>query len=222
MTCPNLLFVFADQWRARAFGYAGDPSVRTPNIDRFAAQSVNCVNAVSGCPVCSPYRASLMTGQYPHTHGMIVNDQAIRSDAVPFAAALANAGYDTGYIGKWHIGGRGRSARIPPEERLGFQYWRGYECTHDYNDSFYDDTAGTRHRWEGYDAFAQTDAGCEYLRDHGGERPFALFLSWGPPHNPYGTAPQEYRDLYPPDAVRLPPNVPEDRADEARDRKSVV
>ena len=73
----NILFVFADQWRAQAFGYMGDPNVQTPNMDRFAAESVSFDNAVSGCPVCTPYRASLMTGVYPHRHKLMVNDQCL-------------------------------------------------------------------------------------------------------------------------------------------------
>lgn len=61
---PNLVFVFADQWRSGATGYAGNPVVRTPNLDRLAGESVNFRTAVSGCPVCCPYRASLLIGQY--------------------------------------------------------------------------------------------------------------------------------------------------------------
>src|SRR5688500_20219345 len=66
---PNVLIVLADQWRAQAFGFAGDPNVRTPNFDRLAGESIRFVNAVAGMPVCSPTRASLLTGQRPLTHG---------------------------------------------------------------------------------------------------------------------------------------------------------
>ena len=100
---PNLVYVFADQWRAQAFGYAGDPNAVTPNLDRLAGQSVNFTHAVSGCPVCSPYRASLLTGQYWLTHGIFLNDVPLRDDAMSFAEALHGAGYDTAYIGKWHL-----------------------------------------------------------------------------------------------------------------------
>ena len=61
---PNIVFVFADQWRGDALGYAGDPNVKTPNLDRLAEHAVNFTNAVSGCPVCCPYRATLMTGRF--------------------------------------------------------------------------------------------------------------------------------------------------------------
>ena len=70
----NILFVIADQWRAQAFGFAGDPNVKTPNLDRFERTSVNFNQAVAGMPVCSPTRASLLTGQRPQTHGIFLND----------------------------------------------------------------------------------------------------------------------------------------------------
>ena len=91
--------VFGDQWRAQAFGYAGDANVRTPHIDALAARSVNLANAVSGCPVCCPMRASLLTGQAPVTHGVFVNDVYLRDDGDSLAQVFARHGYDTGYIG---------------------------------------------------------------------------------------------------------------------------
>ena len=66
---PNVLFVLADEWRAQSIGYNGDQNVHTPALDRFEAESVNFQTAVSGCPICCPYRASLLTGQYPLTNG---------------------------------------------------------------------------------------------------------------------------------------------------------
>ena len=71
---PNILFILADQWRFEACGYAGNADVKTPNLDRLAGEGVSFVNAVSGLPVCSPMRASLLTGQRPLTHGVFLND----------------------------------------------------------------------------------------------------------------------------------------------------
>lgn len=215
---PNLLFVFADQWRQQAFGYAGNPNVKTPNIDRFAAASVNFDNAVSGCPVCTPYRASLMTGVYPNVHKLMVNDQCLHERyAGPFLAeCLRDGGYRTAYIGKWHIDGNGRNAFVPPERRLGFDWWKGFECTHDYQDSpYYFGDDPRPHVWDGYDADAQADEACRYLREETGDAPFALFLSWGPPHNPYDTAPAAFRAMYDPAKLELPANVPDDCAGQA-------
>ncbi len=208
---PNVVFVFGDQWRAQATGYAGDPNAVTPNLDKLAAASVNMTMAVSCCPVCTPYRASLLTGQYPLTTGLFLNDLYLSDDAVSIAEVFAAAGYDTGYIGKWHIDGHGRSSFIPRQRRQGFDYWKVLECTHSYNKSPYYADADEKLQWEGYDAIAQTRDAQQYIASRArGKKPFLLMLSWGPPHNPYETAPAEYRKLFA-DAgkITLRPNVPE-------------
>src|SRR5438105_1682440 len=123
-TKPNIIVVLADQWRSQAFGFAGDSNVKTPNFDRLAGESVRFVNAVSGMPVCSPTRASLLTGQRPLTHGVFMNDVQLDPNAVTLAKVLKEANYNTACIGKWHIDGRGRSAFIPRERRQGFEYWK--------------------------------------------------------------------------------------------------
>ena len=97
--------VFADQWRAQDVGYNGNSQIKTPAIDQFAKESVVFTNAVSGCPVCCPYRASLLTGQYPLTHGVFYNDKALNPDATTIGKVYKQAGYETGYIGKWHLNG---------------------------------------------------------------------------------------------------------------------
>src|SRR5690349_13141539 len=121
---PNILFILPDQWRAQAFGFAGDPNAKTPNLDRLQQQSVWFVNAVAGIPVCCPTRASLMTGQRATTHGVFLNDAPLSTNATTLAEVLRAAGYDTGYIGKWHLNGPERSGFIPPERHFGFDYWK--------------------------------------------------------------------------------------------------
>ena len=214
---PNILYILCDQWRAQDVGYAGNGEVRTPNIDRLATESVNLTNAVSACPVCSPYRASLLTGKYPLSNGVFVNDVYLRPDEDSFPRVLNRAGYDTGIIGKWHLDGHGsRSSFIPRERRQGFRFWRALECTHDYNKSYYFGDEDIRHTWEGYDAIAQTNEARNYIRDHRNGAPFFLYLSWGPPHAPYLTAPEKYRDMYDGASLTLRPNVPKEREEEAR------
>ncbi len=214
---PNIVFVFADQWRAQATGYAGDANVLTPNLDAFAQESLNFTTAVSNCPVCSPWRASLMTGQYPLTHGVFVNDVPISSHPVYLAECFQSAGYDTAYIGKWHIDGHSRGAYIPSERRKGFIYWKVRECTHDYNHSFYYGDSPEKLYWDGYDADAQTEDAVNYIENHSKQVPFLLMLSWGPPHDPYNTAPDAYQTLYNPSDLDLRPNVPPEVADQARE-----
>ena len=109
---------------------------------------------------------SLLTGQRPLTHGVFLNDVPLNPEAVTIAKVLRAAGYDTGYIGKWHVNGDGRSAFIPPERRQGFDYWKVLECTHDYNHSAYYADGPEKLYWEGYDAIAQTQDAQQYLRDH--------------------------------------------------------
>lgn len=216
---PNVVFVFADQWRRQATGYAGDPNVKTPCLDALARESIHFTHALSGCPVCSPYRASLLTGRRPLTHGVFVNDVCLQPRAVSLAQAFAAAGYDTAYIGKWHVDGHGRSAFIPAERRQGFDYWKVLECTHDYNHSpYYEGDSDTKRHWEGYDAIAQTRDAVASIRRHDPDKPFLLVLSWGPPHDPYSTAPAPFRGLYSPDRLVLRPNVPEPDAPKARER----
>ena len=111
---------------------------------------------------------------------------------------------------------------IPPESRQGFDYWKVLECTHDYNNSrYYAGDSGQPLMWDGYDAIEQTQDVQSYLRGRKNEdksnTPFLLVLSWGPPHAPYETAPEAYREMYDPAAIELRPNVPPEMAEEARD-----
>lgn len=210
---PNIVYVFADQWRGQATGYAGDPNLqgKTPNLDRLAGESIDLVNAVSTTPVCTPYRASLLTGQYPLTHGLFLNDAPLNPEAVTMGKIYKAAGYDTGYVGKWHVDGNGRSAYIPKERRQGFEYWKVLECTHNYNKSaYYDGDDQTKKYWPGYDAIAQTKDVQQYIKDHAGkDKPFLMVLSWGGPHNPYQTAPDKYKKMFKADKLKLRDNVPD-------------
>lgn len=147
---PNLLFIYPDQWRASAFGFATDP-VATPNLDRLASEGRVINGALSNCPVCSPYRASMLTGKYPYSHGVVRNANrfegkytALQQNERCISDVLSGVGYSCGYIGKWHLDpadpralpaaavvppGRAAAARIqymPPQRRQGFSYWHAY------------------------------------------------------------------------------------------------
>ena len=222
---PNIIFVFADQWRAQDIGYYGNSQVNTPTLDKLSEESIVFTNAVSGCPVCCPYRASLLTGQYPLTHGVFYNDKPLDPKANSMAKIFKKAGYETGYIGKWHLNGHepgeatfeARLKFIPKERRQGFDFWQVLECTHDYNNSFYYEDSPERKKWEEYDAIAQTKSAIGYINEKSkDDKPFLLMLSWGPPHAPYQTAPEEYRKMYSPDDIELRPNVPDELRPQAR------
>lgn len=213
---PNVVFILVDQWRAQAFGYRGDPNAQTPVIDALSRESFDFVNAVSGLPVCSPYRGSLMTGQYAARHGLVVNDVELKPGGATLGSSFQKAGYATGYIGKWHLYGSpgGQAERrltyIPESSRFGFDYWKVCECTHNYNRSlYYEGNDPAPRYWDGYDGIAQTRDACEFIRQRGrGSDPYFLLLSLGPPHDPYGTAPESYQKLYRERELQLRPNVP--------------
>ena len=196
--------------------------MRTPHLDRLAAQSVNFTKALAGIPVCCPARACLLTGQHALTHGVFVNDVHLADDAVSMAKLFKDVGYDTAYVGKWHVDGRGRSNFIPTESRQGFDYWKALECTHSYNSSkYYSGDSDQALMWQGYDAIEQTKDVQAYVRnrtrDPQSDAPFLLLLSWGPPHAPYETAPEAYQKLYDADDIELRPNVPPQMAEAARE-----
>lgn len=208
---PNVIFILTDQWRADAFGYAGDPNVKTPYLDAFAKKAVKFSNTVSVCPVCTPYRASLLTGKFLTATGMMLNDLYLPSEEYCMAEIFADAGYKTAYIGKWHLDGHGRKNNVAPERRQGFQFWMADECCHTYDSCFYYENADPEIKyWEGYSEYAKVKAANNYLKkSREDNKPFLLFLSLATPHFPHNTAPAEYKSLYTKDKVTLKGNVPE-------------
>lgn len=210
---PNLVFVFADQLRASSVGFMGNRQVRTPNLDRLAAEGVVYDNALSCSPVCTPYRAALLTGRYPLSNGMVLNDVRLPESERTIAKVAREAGYRTGYIGKWHLDGPERGGFTPPgPRRQGFDWWAAANCTHDYLRSHYYRDDPSPIAIEGYDADAHTELAIEFLAESARD-PFCLFVSWAPPHDPYQHMPSDYL-IHRPEEIELPPNCPLDaRAD---------
>jgi len=207
---PNVLFVLTDQWRAQATGYAGDPNVRTPNLDKLAEQGINFDTAVSVCAVCTPYRAALQTGRFPLSTGMYKNDLYMDPNEYCMAEIFKDAGYNTAYVGKWHLDGHGRDSYIPPERRQGYDYWKVLECTHNYaNSKYYDNNDPEVKLWDDkYDGYAQTRDAQAYIRKHAkGDKPFLFFLSFGGPHYTHGLSPKDLQATYPPESLKLRPNI---------------
>ncbi len=216
---PNIVFVLTDQWRGDALGYAGDKNIKTPNLDRFSKEAVNFTNAVSVCPVSTPARAALLTGRFPTSTGMTLNDIYLPSEELCIAEILKEAGYNTAHIGgKWHVDGHGRLNNVVPERRQGFDFWKGIECSHEYNNEpYYENDDPTMKYWEGYSPYAICNAANDYISDAANsEKPFFLFVSIGTPHYPHGTAPKEMKDMYPKDQLVLNPNVPKSMEDKVR------
>jgi len=206
---PNVVFVLADEWRAQDVGYNGNKDVLTPNLDLLAQKAVNFTNTISTTPVSCPYRGSLLTGQYPLTHGVFVNDVQLNPEAQSLGKVFKASGYETAYIGKWHIDGNGRNSFIPKERRQGFEYWKVLECTHNYNNSIYWGNDDKKAKWDGYDAYAQTNDAVNYIKERKqNEKPFFMILSWGPPHTPFETAPESFKKIYREKLLKLRDNVP--------------
>ena len=167
---PNIVFVLLDDIRWDDLGAAGHPWVRTPNFDRIAREGAFFRNAFATTPLCSPNRASILTGQYAHTHGIIDNvDRRERShQLVTFPRILNDAGYETAFVGKWHMG-------VDDSPRPGFDYWfsiqgQGYYFDPDVNEN------GRRFKAKGYTTDIFSRRAERFLRKKRG-RPFLLYLS---------------------------------------------
>jgi arylsulfatase A-like enzyme len=211
MRRPNILFVFADQLRYDSLACNGNLVVQTPNIDRLAREGVSFDRAYSSCPICSPYRGQLLTGNYSHVNGVVCNEYRLFDGQRTLAHRLGDQGYRTAYVGKWHLG----HGPYPEHKRYGFDDLIAYNCIHSYyRVRYWHNESGPWPMIE-YAPRAETDLALNYLRTHGGgEQPVFLVLGWGPPHwnalnkeRRYGDYPQEY-DLYDPGQIELSDNVP--------------
>jgi len=209
---PNVVYILTDQWRSSALGYTGNLDVKTPNLDKFSKESVNFANAVSVTPVCTPHRAALMTGRYPTTTGMFLNDLYLPDEELCMAEIFKSEGYSTGFLGKWHLDGHGRINNVAPERRQGFDYWKALECSHDYNKMpYYANENPEIQYWDDFSPFAMAKDASNYMAEHAeDENPFLLVVSIATPHFPHHQAPQEFKDLYRAEDLKLPPNVPKD------------
>jgi arylsulfatase A-like enzyme len=220
---PNLIFVFADQLRARALGCHGDKKAVTPHIDAFAQRSIMFTQAVANSPVCTAYRASLMTGKYTTSHGMVINELRMNPGQRCFGHVLTEAGYDTAYIGKWHLYARElgnhrdpRNSFVPPgPHRLGFDgEWKAYNFNHlNFSpDAFWHGNTPEPQMYDDgvYESDAQTDFAIDVIRRHADVTapPYAMFLSWGPPHDPWGrdNVPDHYWRMFEGVPFPNPPN----------------
>lgn len=212
----NLCFIFADQWRAHAMGYAKEDPVITPNMDRFCEESCYADHAFSTFPVCSPHRASLMTGKYPLSCGFFTNCKTglslrLKDEEICIGDVLSENNYDTAYIGKWHLdepeinhsdnpisGARDWDAYTAPGvRRHGFKYWYSYgTINYHMHPHYWMDTA-KKIEIDEWSPKHETDKAIEYIENiRDKDKPFALYISWNPPHSDYDQVPEKYIDMY--------------------------
>ncbi len=197
MERPNILFVFSDQQRWDTVGcYGCEPSI-TPNLDKMAAEGVRFENAFSCQPVCGPARAAIQTGKYPTEIGCFTNNRMLPLGEKTIAHHLSDAGYEVGYIGKWHLASSGgadspdnfRVKAVPPERRGGYKdFWLASDVleytSHSYDGHMFDaegkqvDFPKDRYRPD-----CLTDYAIDYIRKRKSEKPFFLFISYIEPHH---------------------------------------
>lgn len=210
-TRPNILIIYPDQMRYDAMGCSGNPVVRTPQIDRLAAEGVQFTEAYTSYPICCPFRASMLTGKYAQGHGMVQNHFPLRGDQTFLAELLRDAGYRTGYIGKWHLEGGPKPGFVPLHRRFGFEHFVGFNRGHDYMSSIYYDDAGQAYHSARYEPDYQTDQLLQFIDSAAKAedgKPWFGYVSYGPPHFPMDM-PDYLRRIYRPEEVPLPPGVPD-------------
>ena len=205
MKRPNILFILSDQQRWDTCGCYGQPLPVTPQLDRMAREGMRFESVFSPQPVCGPTRACLQTGKYATETGCVTNDVALPLDEKTLAHYASAAGYEVGYLGKWHLASNYstdwfpmpegaerleyRMRAVPPERRGGYEdYWLASDVleftSHSYDGHMFDAAMNKREFPPGrYRADAQTDWVLEYLQTRAGERPFFLFVSYIEPHH---------------------------------------
>ena len=190
---PNILFLMADQFRADALGASGNTWVHTPSIDRLAARGVRFSNAYTPQALCTPARGALMTGVYPHTtrlqsnlYGVDDGFQQPKFHLIPnLPTLLRQGGYRTGYIGKWHLGERNPGF---------FDYWNGYNSHNSLSPVYHEPHWMGKPYQSAYRPDVDTEDAVRFLEESR-TRPFALFVSYYPPHDPYNP-PRKFEEMY--------------------------
>ncbi|MFI5608739.1 sulfatase-like hydrolase/transferase [Amycolatopsis sp. NPDC051903] len=195
----NVLVFFTDQQRWDTTGAHGNPLGLTPNFDALAARGLLLEHSFTCQPVCAPARATLQTGTYPTTNGVYRNGIPLAREVPTLAQQFARHGYETGYLGKWHLYRDECPGAVPAEDRAGYQHWLAanlLEFTSDaYETTLYDEENQPR-TFAGYRADALGDAAVDFVRRDRSD-PFFLFVSFLEPHH------QNSRDDYPaPDGYR--------------------
>lgn len=181
----NVVFVLTDDHRYDAMGCAGHPFLQTPHMDSIAKNGVHVKNAFVTTSLCSPSRASILTGLYTHKHGVIDNNRKVPEGTVFFPQYLQRAGYDTAFIGKWHMGGH------HDDPRPGFDHWISFKGQGNYlppGPKYTLNVNGERVKQKGYITDELTDYAIDWLKERDDEKPFFLYLSHKAVHSNFTPA----------------------------------
>ena len=183
----NIVLILSDDHRHDFMGFmeGGPAFLETPNLDRMAAQGAHFRNAFVTTSLCSPSRASILTGQYMHHHRVVDNQRPVAEGTRFFPEYLQEAGYTTGFVGKWHMG------HDHDEPRKGFNHWVSFKGQGTYFDPELN-LNGSRKSFKGYTTDILADQALEWLKTRSDEDPFLLYLSFKAVHYPFQPAPRHH------------------------------
>jgi len=227
---PNLLVIQTDQQSAWTLGAYGGTVIDTPNIDRIGTEGATLVNYFSNCAISTPSRGCFQTGRYPHANGAVHNNFALHEDEITLGHVMKRNGYDTGYIGKWHLAGKEKGhyptwySWLAKEHSMGYDSCRYmFEMWHGKTVSDGVDKAKMEPlHWIGEDKMTMTldlarsigdedtyttdflcDRAIDFVREPRA-KPFCLFLSIPDPHNPFHVR-SPYNKMFKPQDMPIPP-----------------
>ncbi|MGI9666613.1 MAG: sulfatase family protein [Acidimicrobiia bacterium] len=188
LTRPNLLFIMSDDHAAHAISAYGSRINETPNIDRLADEGMRFDAAFCTNSICTPSRASILTGTYPHVSGVTTLDTLLDNSLWTFPQSLQESGYTTGLIGKWHLG------HGPEHDPVGFDEWRVLPGQGHYDNPVMLEAGGRVIERGGYVTDLITDDSIDFIKRHKDE-PFALFCHHKAAHRTWVPAPRHFSDF---------------------------
>ena len=208
----NILFILCDDHRFDCLGAAGHPFLETPNMDSMARTGTMFTNAYVTTSLCSPSRASILTGQYAHNHRVVDNYHPVDSNLVFFPQQLQKAGYETAFFGKWHMGGEVDDPQRGFDHWVAFKgqgtYWPdGHGTTREVPQTTYDgfNVNGARVEQKGYITDELTDYALDWLKNRDSDKPFFAYVSHKAVHSDFVPA-DRHRGRY--EDKELPIKIP--------------
>lgn len=192
---PNVLFILTDDQRSDAIGLGGNRHLNTPHIDRLGREGIHFRNTFCTTSLCSPSRATILSGLYAHTHGVVNNFTEYPTDLQSFPLVLQSQGYDTAYVGKWHMGEEN------DEPRPGFNWFVTHKGQGKYFDTEFNFNGRRREVVDGYYTHVVTDMAEEWLNRPRDDKPWLLMVGHKAPHSFYYPEPK-YKHTF--DHVRIP------------------
>jgi arylsulfatase A-like enzyme len=209
----NVIFILTDDQRYDELGFM-NPVIDTPNMDRIAAEGVHFENAFVTTALCSPSRASILTGQYMHNHGVVDNNKPPREGTIFFPQYLQKAGYSTAFIGKWHMGEHALAGHRLDDPQPGFDHWVSFAGQGHYYPEVVEgkvnqlNVNGEQVDQKGYITDELTDYALDWLNNRDNDKPFFMYLSHKAVHANFSPA-ERHENQY---ADREIP-VPDSQAD---------